>query len=110
MNFPHSWFARSALQPSGVTVGSVVPRRVDPVTTPAVQPGDPLLKGYQCFGESQEEENDGGVVGKVLHDNVIIERSQDINDDIEAAIYAQHQGLTWNNDGLAPGSTVERKE
>ena len=54
-----------------------------------------------------EGENNGGVVGMVLHDNVIYERSQDINDE---AIYAQHQGLTRNNDGLAPGSTVERKE
>ena len=43
-------------------------------------------------------------------DNMIIERSQDINDDNETAIYAQHQGLTQNNDGLAPGSAVERKE
>jgi hypothetical protein len=46
----------------------------------------------------------------VMHDNVIIERSRDINDDNETAIYAQHQGLTQNNDGLAPGSAVERKE
>ena len=46
----------------------------------------------------------------VMHDNVIIERSQDINDDNEAAIYAQHQGLTWNNNGLVPGSAVERKK
>ena len=43
----------------------------------------------------------------VLHDDIIYEWSQDINDE---AIYAQHQGLTRNNDGLAPGSTVERKE
>ena len=47
----------------------------------------------------------GGEV--VLHDQVIYGRSQDINDE---AIYAQHQGLTRNNDGLVPGSAVERKE
>ena len=46
----------------------------------------------------------------VMHDNVIIERSRDINDDNETAIYAQHQGLTRNNDGLVPVTAVERKE
>ena len=63
------------------------------------------------YFQEGESNVDGGVVGMVMHaDNVIYERSQDINDKSGTEIYAQHQGLTQRNNGLAPGSAVERKE
>ena len=79
-------------------------------------PDEPNMPNYASnsqFGGDvniQEGENNGGVVGMMMHDNVIIERSRDINGDNETAIYEQHQGLIQNNDGLAPGSAVESKE
>ena len=47
-----------------------------------------------------------GGEGMVVHGDIIYERSPDFKD--EAAIYAQHQRFTIENDGPAPGSTVEK--
>jgi hypothetical protein len=48
-----------------------------------------------------------GGVEMVFHEEMIYGRSQDINDE---AIYAKHQRFRRNNDGMAPGSTVEKME
>ena len=49
-----------------------------------------------------------GGEGMVVHGDIIYGQSPVFKD--EAAIYAQHQRFTIENDGLAPGSTVEKLE
>ena len=67
--------------------------------------------GGEVYFQEGESNVDGGVEGMVMHaDNVIYERSQDINGKSGTEIYAQHQGLTQRNNGLPPGSAVEGME